>query len=63
MSLTKFAELIAQRVRKDRQWIYIGVAASSKKLLTVFHVDTENGGTLSEQCKRFRDRADIREVA
>jgi len=78
MTMTKFGELIAQRVKKDRQWVTVG-ASSTKKLLTVFHVpwtpppppdgedvdhtkvQPEKEPTLSEQCKRFRDPADIKE--
>jgi phage/plasmid primase-like uncharacterized protein len=77
MTMTKFGELIAQRVRKDRQWVTIG--AATKKLLTVFHVpwtpppppkgedidhtkiQPEKEPTLNEQCKRFRDLTDIKE--
>jgi putative DNA primase/helicase len=65
MSLTKFSELIAQRVKKDRQWITMG-AASAKNLLTVFHVPLPEGDepeTLSKQCDRFRSLADIKETA
>jgi putative DNA primase/helicase len=78
LTMTKFGELIAQRVRKDRQWVTLG-ASSTKKLLTVFHVpwtpppppegedvdhtkiQPEKEPSLSEQCKRFRDLADIKE--
>ncbi|KQZ34282.1 DUF5906 domain-containing protein [Massilia sp. Root1485] len=64
MTLTKFAELIAQRVRKDRQWVALG-ASSTKKLLTVFHVpwtdDSKAEETLSKQCERFRNLAEIKE--
>lgn len=64
MTLTKFAELIAQRVRKDRKWVALG-ASSTKKLLTLFHVpwtdDSKAEETLSKQCERFRDLADIKE--
>lgn len=81
MTLTKFSELIAQRVPKDRQWVSLG-ATGQKKLLTVFHVPwtppppppppsgedidhsklvPEPEPKLSEQCKRFRDLADIKE--
>jgi len=78
MTITKFAELIAQRIKKDRQWIALG-ASMTKKLLTVFHVpwtpppppggdnvdhtkiQPEKEPTLSDQCKRFRDLADIKE--
>ena len=61
MTLTKFAELIAQRVKKDRQWVSIG--ASVKKLLTVFHVPQDGGEVLStsKACERFRNLADIKE--
>ena len=59
MSITKFSELIAQRVHKDRQWVALG--AKPKKLLTVFHAPGEEGETLSKQCERFRKAADIRE--
>ena len=68
MTIVKFAEMIAQRVRKDRQWV--GIGSGTKRLLTVFMVphvpamgDTpESGraGTLSEQCAVFRDLADVR---
>lgn len=68
MSMTKFNEMIGQRLKKDRQWVAIGT--STKKLLSVFHVpyvpaegDTpESGrrGTTSEQCAVFRDLADVR---
>jgi hypothetical protein len=64
MTMTKFAELIAQRVRKDRQWVALG-ATGQKKLLTVFHVpwtdEKEPELSLSKQCERFRDLADIKE--
>lgn len=61
LSITKFAELIAQRVKKDRQWVTIGSA--SKRLLTVFHVpqpDDEEKKTLSQQCDTFRNLAEIK---
>lgn len=61
MSWTKFAELIAQRVKKDRQWVTIGSA--SKRLLTVFHVPQPEGEekkTLSQQCDTFRNLAEIK---
>ena len=62
MTLTKFAELIAQRVKKDRQWVSIG--ASVKKLLTVFHVPQDGSEVLStsKACERFRNLADIKET-
>lgn len=62
LSVTKFAELIAQRLKKDRQWVAIG--AGVKKLLTVFHVPQEEGKdeSISKQCERFRDLADIRDA-
>jgi phage/plasmid primase-like uncharacterized protein len=61
-SLTKFGELMGNRLKKDRQWVTIG---SKKKLLTVLHVPPEEGAleeSLSKQCERFRDLADIRGV-
>lgn len=62
LTMTKFAELIAQRVKKDRQWVAIGHA--SKKLLTVFHVpwtdESEAEPSLSKRCERFRDLAEIK---
>lgn len=61
LTITKFAELIAQRVKKDRQWVTIGSA--SKRLLTVFHVpqpEGEESKTLSQQCDRFRNLAEIK---
>jgi putative DNA primase/helicase len=61
LSLTKFAELIAQRVKKDRQWVTLGSAA--KRLLTVFHVpqpEDEEPMKLSQQCERFRNLAEIK---
>lgn len=58
ISLTKFSELIGQRLPKDRQWIALG--AGVKKLLTVFHVGDPGDESLSKQCERFRDLADIR---
>ncbi|MGJ9420452.1 PriCT-2 domain-containing protein [Massilia sp. CMS3.1] len=64
LSLTKFSELIAQRVKKDRQWVSIGGAA--KKLLTVLHVpqpEDEPTETLSQQCERFFKLADIKGTA
>lgn len=63
MTITKFAELIAQRVKKDRQWVSIG--AGQKKLLTVFHVPQEEGQSesISKLCERFRSLADIKETA
>ena len=63
MTLTKFSELIGQRVRKDRQWVTVGTS-STKKLLTVFHVPPADGADpepLSKQCDRFRNLADIKE--
>lgn len=63
MTITKFAELIAQRIKKDRQWVALG-AAPTKKLLTVFHVpwadDSEPEPTLSKQCERFQNLAEIK---
>lgn len=64
LTITKFAELIAQRVKKDRQWVAIGGAA--KRLLTVFHVpqgDDEKPETLSQQCERFYKLAEIKGAA
>jgi putative DNA primase/helicase len=61
LSITKFAELIAQRVKKDRQWVTIGSA--SKRLLTVFHVPQPEGEekkALSQQCDTFRNLAEIK---
>jgi putative DNA primase/helicase len=63
MTITKFAELIAQRIKKDRQWVALG-AAPTKKLLTVFHVpwtdEKEPEPTLSKQCERFQNLAEIK---
>lgn len=60
-SLTKFAELMGSRLKKDRQWVTIG---PKKKLLTVLHVPAQEGddGTesLSKRCERFRNLADIK---
>lgn len=61
MSLTKFSELIATRVPKSRQHVALGV--SPKKLLTVFQVPSDTDESLSKQCQRFRDLADIKERA
>lgn len=64
LTLTRFAELIAQRVKKDRQWVTIGGAA--KRLLTVFHVPQPEGEepkTLSQQCERFRKLDEIEGAA
>lgn len=68
MSMTKFNEMIAQRLKKDRQWI--GLGAATKKLLSIFHVpyvppagdDPGSGreGSHSEQCALFRNLADIK---
>jgi phage/plasmid-associated DNA primase len=61
LTITRFAELIAQRIRKDRQWVTIG--SSAKRLLTVFHVpqpEDEEPKTLSQQCDRFRTLAEIK---
>lgn len=61
LSLTKFAELIAQRVKKDRQWVTLG--SSAKRLLTVFHVpqpEDEEPMKLSQQCERFRNLAELK---
>ncbi|MFC5548180.1 DUF5906 domain-containing protein [Massilia aerilata] len=64
VSMTKFAELIAQRIRKDRQWVTLG-ATGQKKLLTVFHVppaaEGEPAPNLSKQCQTFRDVAEIKD--
>jgi hypothetical protein len=62
LSLTKFSELIAQRLAKDRQWVTLG-AASKKKLLTVFHVPQPEGEepkSLSKRCDEFRMAAEIK---
>lgn len=69
MSMTKFNEMIGQRLRKDRAWVSMG-ASTTKRLLSVFYVpyvaadgDTQatgREGTVSEQCAHFRDRADVR---
>lgn len=58
----KFSELIGQRVRKDRQWVTLG---TKKKLLTLFIVPDIDAKVESytQQCLRFRDLADIREMA
>jgi phage/plasmid primase-like uncharacterized protein len=68
MPMTKFGEMIAQRLKKDRQWV--GFGQSTKRLLNVFHVPyvpadgdvPESGrpGSISEQCAIFRDVADVR---
>lgn len=67
MSMTKFNEMIGQRLKKDRQWVGIG---TKKRLLNVFHVpyvpasddmpESGRAGTISEQCEVFRDLADVR---
>jgi hypothetical protein len=62
LSITKFSELIAQRLKKDRQWIPLG-PASKKQLLTVFHVPQPEGEepkTLQKQCEEFRTLAEIK---
>jgi putative DNA primase/helicase len=60
-SLTKFAELMGNRLKKDRQWVTIG---TKKKLLTVLHVpdqpDDDPDESLSKRCERFRKLADIK---
>ncbi len=60
-SLTKFAELMGNRLKKDRQWVVIG---TKRKLLTVLHVpEQENDDpaeSLSARCERFRRLADIK---
>lgn len=64
LTLTRFAELIAQRLKKDRQWVKIGSA--DKRLLTVFHVPQPEGEeprTLSQQCERFRKLDEIEGAA
>lgn len=68
MSMTKFNEMIGQRLKKDRQWV--GIGASKKRLLSVFHVPyvpaqedlpaIGSDAPLSDQCATFRDLADIR---
>ena len=64
MTITKFSELIAQRIKKDRQWVTIGTSMT-KKLLTVFHVpwtdEKSPEPSLSKQCQTFRDLAEIKE--
>jgi hypothetical protein len=64
MTMTKFAELIAQRVRKDRQWVSLG-ATGQKKLLTVFHVpwtdEKEDEPSRDKQIERFRNLAEIKD--
>lgn len=59
MSLTKFSELLATRVHKSRQHVDLG--AGSKKLLMVFKVPGNEDESLSKQCQRFRDLADIKD--
>ena len=62
LTITKFSELIAQRIRKDRQWVTIG-SSTRKQLLTVFHVpqsEDEEPLNLSQQCDRFRNLAEIK---
>lgn len=61
MSMTKFGELMATRVDKSRQHVALGVG--TKKLRTVFKVPIEEEESLSKQCQRFRDLADIKERA
>ncbi|WP_081801502.1 PriCT-2 domain-containing protein [Herminiimonas sp. CN] len=56
---TKFSELMATRVHRSRQKIYLGGA--DKQLLTVFKVPSEEEETLSKACQRFRDGADIKD--
>lgn len=60
-SLTKFAELMGNRLKKDRQWVTIG---AKRKLLTVLHVPDQEGDppdeSLSARCERFRRLADIK---
>lgn len=63
-SLTKFAELMGNRLKKDRQWVALG--AKQKKLLTVLHVpwwEDRPEEPLAKQCERFRELADIKGVA
>lgn len=55
LPLVKFAELIAQRLKKDRQWV--GIGSAKRRLRTVFHVpvDSPDGQakTLEKQCEEF----------
>lgn len=64
MSITKFSELISQRVDKSRQWFTFGV---KKKLLMMFHVpkkpdDPEPHESHQKQVDRFRTSADIKDA-
>lgn len=69
MSMTKFNELIGQRLKKNRQWVNFTTTGKGK-LLSVFHVpyvpadgdqpEVGREGSISEQCKVFRDLADVR---
>jgi len=56
---TKFSELMATRVHRSRQKIYLGGA--DKQLLTVFKVPSDVEETLSKACQTFRDGADIKD--
>ncbi|MBC3931991.1 DUF5906 domain-containing protein [Undibacterium curvum] len=59
LSMKKFSELINSRLKRDRQWITLGV--QKKRLRTVFHVECDSGETLSQQCNSFMLAANIKD--
>ncbi len=61
LSITRFSELIAQRVAKERKWVTIGL--KKKQFLMVFVVPQEEEETLNKQIERFRTTADIKEMS
>lgn len=59
LSMKKFSELINSRLKRDRQWVTLGV--QKKRLRTVFHVECDSGETLSQQCNTFMLAANIKD--
>src|SRR5450830_317748 len=59
LSMKKFSELINSQIKRDRQWVTLGV--QKKRLRTVFHVECDTGETLSQQCNTFMLVANIKD--
>lgn len=59
LSMKKFSELINSQIKRDRQWVTLGV--QKKRLRTVFHVECDTGETLSQQCNTFMLAANIKD--
>ncbi len=62
LTLTKFSELLAGRENKQKKWVTLGAKKTTKMVFLIENPE-EKETDLSKQCQKFRDLADIREVA